>query len=135
MTLFSGMKSGSSELYCVCVGLSFTRWAVEALSIEDYRAATLYMRPMGLHTLSQHGYCGLHRIVYWDVGAYITRDDAASLLTLVQQGGSMCGAYVDHDLIALAVQTLILCFVAAACQSIHVYLARKALCGSFRQSL
>ena len=93
------------------------------------------MRPQGLHTLSQHGYCGLQRIVYWDVGAYISSYDAASLLKLVQQGNDMCSTYVDHDLVALAVQTFILCFVAAACHSIQVYLARKAACGSFTRCL
>lgn len=116
-------------------GLSFTRWATEALTVEDYRAASLYMKPMGLRTLSQHGYCGLQRLVYWDVGAYITKEDAASLLQLVQQGSDMCTSYVDHDLIALAVQTCVLCFVAAACQSIQVYLARKAAYGSMSHSL
>jgi len=120
-------------LHGLNAGLSFTRWAVEALSIEAYRAATVSMRPLGLYTLSNHGYCGLQRIVYWDVGAYISGDDAATLLALVQQGSDMCSTYVDHDLIAMAVQTCILCFVAAACHSIQVYLTRKAVCGSFFQ--
>ena len=112
-------------------GLSFTRWAVEVLSIEAYSAASLPLRPVGLHTLSQHGYCGLHRIVYWDTGAYLSKDDAASLLALVQEGSSMCSTYVGHDLVALVVQTFILCFVAAACQSVQVYLTRQAASGSF----
>ncbi len=125
------MAESVSLLHGVNAGLSFTRWAVEALSIEAYRAAAVSMRPLGLYTLSNHGYCGLQRIVYWDVGAYISGDDATTLLILVQQGSDMCSTYVDHDLIAMAVQTCILCFVAAACHSIQVYLTRKAAYGSF----
>ena len=125
------MARSVSFLHVVDAGLSFTRWAVEALSIEAYRAAAVSMRPLGLYTLSNHGYCGLQRIVYWDVGAYISGDDAATLLALVQQGSDMCSTYADHDLIAMAVQTCILCFVAAACHSIQVYLTRKAAYGSF----
>ena len=125
------MARSVSFLHVVDAGLSFTRWAVEALSIEAYRAAAVSMRPLGLYTLSNHGYCGLQRIVYWDVGAYISGDDATTLLILVQQGSDMCSTYADHDLIAMAVQTCILCFVAAACHSIQVYLTRKAACGSF----
>lgn len=75
--------------------------------------------------LSQHGYCGLHRIIYWDVGAFISASDATNLLQLIQQGGSMCSTYVDHDLIALAVQTLILYGVAASCHSVQAYLAKR----------
>ena len=93
------------------------------------------MRPVGLYTLSQHGYCGLQRIVYWDVGAYITTDDAAGLLQLVQQGSRMCSSYVDHDLIALGVQSLILSSAAAACHSLQVYLARNEVSGSMWRSL
>ncbi len=122
-----------SLLHGVNAGLSFTRWAVEALTIEAYRVAAASMRPLGLYTLSNHGYCGLQRIVYWDVGAYISGDDAATLLALVQQGSDMCSTYVDHDFTAMAVQTCILCVVAAAYHSIQVYLTRKAVCGSFMQ--
>ena len=75
--------------------------------------------------LSQHGYCGLQRIVYWDVGAFISASDAAKLLQLIQQGGSMCSTFVDHDLTALAVQAAILYGVAAACHSVQAYLARR----------
>lgn len=82
-------------------------------------------KPVGLYMLSQHGYCGLHRIVYWDVGAFISVGDATNLLQLVQEGGSMCSTFVDHDLIALAVQTAILCGVATACYSVQAYLARR----------
>ena len=106
-------------------GLSFTRWAVEALTIQEYRAALPITKPVGLHTLSQHGYCGLQSIVYWDVDAYITTNDATNLLQLIQQGSSMCSTYVGHDVIALAVQTAILYTVAAACHGVQAYLARR----------
>ena len=109
----------------VTAGLSFTRWAVEALAIHNYRADMPITKPVGLHMLSQHGYCGLQRIVSWDFGAYITASDATNLLQLTQQGGSMCSTFVDHDLIALAVQTVILYGVAAACHSVQAHLARK----------
>lgn len=109
----------------VTAGLSFTRWAVEALAIQNYRADAPITKPVGLHMLSQHGYCGLQRIMSWDVGAYVTASDATDLLQLTQQGGSMCSTYVDHDLIALAVQTALLYGVAAACHSTQAHLARK----------
>lgn len=108
----------------VMAGLSFTRWAVEALAIENYRADMPVTKPVGLHMLSQHGYCGLQRIMSWDVGAYMTVSDATKLLQLTQQGGSMCSTFVGHDLIALAVQTAILYGVAAACYTVQANLAR-----------
>ena len=109
----------------VTTGLSFTRWAVEALTIGNFTAVAPVTKPVGLRMLSQHGYCGLQRIVYWDVGAYITASDATDLLQLLQQGGSMCSTFVDHDLIALAVQAAILYGVAAACYSVQANLARR----------
>ena len=103
-------------------GRSVTRWAAEALTVEQLKSAAVYLRPVGLQALSQHGYCGLQSIVYWDVGAYITKDAASSLLTLISEGGSMCNSYLNHDLIALAAQAVILVMCAAACLMLRVYL-------------
>ena len=112
-------------MHSFVAGLSFTRWAVEALTIEDYRSVLPVTQPVGLHTLSQHGYCGLQSIVYWDVGAYISASDATNLLQLLQPDGRLCSTYVHHDLIALAMQSAILYVVAALCYSIQAFLARK----------
>lgn len=106
-------------------GLSVTRWASEALSIEQFRSAAEHLRPVGLQALSQHGFCGLQSIVYWDAGAYITKDAASNLLVLLSEGGSMCSSYLRHDLIALAAQAVILLLCAAGCLMLRVYLYRR----------
>lgn len=111
--------------YLLCTGLSLTRWASEALTIEQFRSAAAHLRPVGLQALSQHGYCGLQSIVYWDAGAYITRDAASSLLELISEGGNMCSSYLHHDLIALAAQAMILIVCAVACLVLRVFLFRR----------
>lgn len=127
MTCQSNVEATDLLLSCIAIiaGLSLTRWAAEALTIEQFRSAATSLRPVGLQALSQHGYCGLHGIVYWDTGAYITQEAANSLLTLIEQGGNMCSSYIHRDLIALAAQAGILLVCAGLCLMIKVYLFKR----------
>lgn len=94
-------------VYLVATGLSYARWAVEAIAVQECASQPADVRPPGLLSLAQHGYCGLEGIVPWHFGEGISQADAAVLLQLLQDDGAMCRSFVRNNHAALAVQAII----------------------------
>ncbi|KAK9828523.1 hypothetical protein WJX72_000572 [[Myrmecia] bisecta] len=101
---------GTGPVYLL-TGLSYLRWAIEAITIGTLNSTPAYLRPVLLHASARQGFCGLHHIFRWDQGEWISDAQAQQLLHLLGSGGAMCQQFVQHDIIALLAQAALMYLV------------------------
>lgn len=88
----------------VVSGISFNRWAVEAVAVQEFQQTPQYMWPATKSVMLAAGYCGLDGAVLPEAGQSL------------QPGGPLenldvrvyCAGYVKYNLVVMAAEGLIL---------------------------
>jgi len=76
------------------IGLSYGRWAVEAVTIQEFRQYADYLQPRAKHVMMEVGYCGLDR-------KHSAGNESLDIMTY-------CKGYVAWDYMSLFIQGAVL---------------------------